>query len=91
MLWLKNYDDKINKNILLTSAEKLAFLKHVIDKEGQSIVSQVERNFKLYTEVECINMIHNHRIRQNICAKYDTDDKTRPYFAANGSVAYKKK
>ena len=36
-------------------------------------------------------MVHGHRIRQNICAEYDTDDKIRLRFAGNVSVAYKKK
>ena len=65
MLLLKNYDDKFNKIILSTSAEKLSFLKCIVDKEAKYIVSQVERNFELYTEVVCVDMIHDYRIRQN--------------------------
>ena len=62
MLWLKNYDNKINKNILISSVENLAFLKPIVDKEAQKIMSKVERNFELYTKLECIDIIHNHRI-----------------------------
>ena len=50
MLWLKNYDDKIKKNSSLSPAEKQAFLKCNVDKGAQTIVSEVEQNFELFTE-----------------------------------------
>ena len=90
MLWLKYYNDKVNKNTLLSSIEKLAFLKRIVDKEVQTIVSQVERNFELYTEEKYVDMIHDHRIRLDTRAECDTNDKIRSYFAANRSAAYKK-
>ena len=39
MLEFKNCDDKINKNFLLTSAERLAFLKCIVDKKAKYIVN----------------------------------------------------
>ena len=91
MIYLKNYDDKIYNNVSLTPLKKLAFLKRIIDKEVQTIVSNVEANFKSYTEVEDVDEIHHHRIREEIQAEFDTDDKIRSYFAATGSAAYKKR
>ena len=44
MIWLENYDDKINKNISLSSTEKLNFFKQFVDKKAQTIVSKVENN-----------------------------------------------
>ena len=64
MIYLKNYNDKIYSNVPLTPLEKLAFLKRIIDKEAQTIVSNVEANFKGYTEVEDIDEIHHHQIRE---------------------------
>ena len=32
MIYLKNYDDKINKSVSLTTLEKLAFLKQIVNK-----------------------------------------------------------
>ena len=36
MMYLKNYEDKIYKNAVLTPLEKLAILKRIVDKEGQT-------------------------------------------------------
>lgn len=35
ILWLKNYDNKINKNMLLSLAEKLAMLKRIVNNDNQ--------------------------------------------------------
>ena len=50
----------------------------------------MEKYFELYTEVEYIDMIHDHRIRGNICAEYDTDNKIISYSADNISAGYKR-
>ena len=50
----KELRQQINMNMLLTSAEKLAFLKRIVDKEAQSIVSQVKSNSRNYATVECV-------------------------------------
>ena len=39
MIWLKNYNDKINKNVSLTAPEKLTIPKQIDNKEAQTIVS----------------------------------------------------
>ena len=91
MIYLKNYDDKIYNIMSLTPLKKLAFLKSINDKEAQTIVSNVEANFEGYTEVEEIEEIHYHRIREEIRVEYDTDDKTRSYFVATALAPYKKR
>ena len=91
MIYLKNYDEQIYNNVSLAPLEKLAFLKRIIDKEAQTIVSNVEANFKDYTEVEDVDEIHHHQIREEIRAEFDTDDKIRSYFSSTGSAVYKKR
>ena len=41
-------------------------------------------------EVECVDKIHDHSIRLDICSIYNTNDKIRSYIVANGSAAYNK-
>lgn len=41
MLWIKNYQNKIQKNILLSPTKNLAFFKQIIDKEAQNIVCRI--------------------------------------------------
>ena len=43
--------------------------------------------------MECVvlDMIHNYRIRRKFCAEYDTDNKTRSYFAGDSSAGHTKK
>jgi hypothetical protein len=43
MLWIKNYDNKIN--VSLAPAARLTFLRRIVDKEAQTIVSNVETAF----------------------------------------------
>ena len=62
MIYLKNYDDKIYNSVSLTPLKKLAFLKRIVDKDAQTIVSNVEANFEGYTEVEDVDGIHHHHI-----------------------------
>ena len=60
MLWLKKYDNKVNKNQLLLPAEKLAIPKQIVNKDSQTIVSEVEQTFEQYIELDCVDMISNH-------------------------------
>ena len=46
MIYLKNYNGKINKNVSLTALEKLPFLKRIVNKEAQIIISKVGANLK---------------------------------------------
>ena len=57
MLWIKNYNDKIN--VTLTPAARLTFLRRIVDKEAQTIVSNVEAAFESYSDAEDINKIED--------------------------------
>ena len=91
MMYLKNYEDKIYKNAVLTRLEKLAILKRIVDKDAQTIVSEVESDYDKYAEPEDVEEIKNHKVQVDILKEYTTDDKIRTYFAATGAVAVKKK
>ena len=91
MIYLKNYDDKIHKNLSLIALEKLADLKQIVDKEAQTILSKVEASFEVYSEPDDIEKIHNHRIRNDIITQYNTGDKISIYFAGTGNTVYKKR
>ena len=60
MMYLKNYEDKIYKNAVLTAPEKLAILKRIVDKEVQTIVSEVESDYDKYVDPEDVEEIKNH-------------------------------
>ena len=91
MMYLKNYEDKIYKNAVLTAPEKFAILKRIVDKEAQTIVSEVESDYGKYVEPEDVEEIKDHKIQDNIADTYTTDNQIRVYFAASGSAAAKKK
>ena len=74
MLWIKNYNDKIN--VTLTPAARLTFLRRIVDKEAQTIVSNVEAAFESYSDAEDINKIEDQRIRAEIRAECP---QTMPY------------
>ena len=80
MIYLKNYKDKIYKSVVLTAPEKLAIPKQIIDKEAQIIISNMEDNFKVYSEVEDIDELKCHKICQDICVMNTTDDQIKTYF-----------
>ena len=46
MLWINNYNDKIDNIVLLTPAARLTFFRRTVDKEAQTIVSNVEAAFE---------------------------------------------
>ena len=91
MIYLKNYEDKIYKNAVLTAPEKLTILKRIVDKEAQTIVSEVESDYGKYVDPEDVDEIKDHKVQINIRATYTTDNQTRVYFAASGLAAAKKK
>ena len=61
-MYLKNYEDKIYKNAVLTPLEKLAILKRIVDKEAQTIVSEVKSDYDKYAEPEDVKEIKNHKV-----------------------------
>jgi hypothetical protein len=84
MLWIKNYDDKIN--VSLAPAARLTFLRRIVDKEAQTIVSNVEAAF----ESIYINKIEDQRIRAEIRAECPTDNAISVYFGDNANAARKR-
>ena len=90
MMYLKNFEDKIYKNIKLTAPEKFAILKRIVDKEAQTIVSEVESDYDKYAEPEDVEQIKSHKIQDDIATKYTTEAQVRTYFAATGAAADKK-
>ena len=91
MIYLKNFQDKIYKNSVLTALEKLAILKQIVDKEVQKIVSDVEANFEGYSEAADVDELKDHKIREDIHNTCTTGNQIRTYFAATGDAAMKKK
>ena len=75
---------------MLTLVEKLAFIKQIVDKEPQRITSEVEQNFELYKEPDCVDMIGDHKIRLKISEKCEDDVKIRTYFRDDGNAAFRK-
>ena len=56
MLWIKNFNDKIDNNASsLSPAARLTFLRRIVYKEAQTIVSNVETAFESYSDAENIN------------------------------------
>ena len=50
MIYLKDFKDKILKNIMLTTPDKLGILRRLVHMEAQTIVSRVEGEFESYSE-----------------------------------------
>ena len=74
MIWLEDYDDKIRNNVSLSAEAKLGFLKRLVASEAQSILSQVERDYKdNYSKPEHISLLEDYKIQKEICQKYTTD------------------
>ena len=74
MMYLKNYEDKIYKNTELSAPQKLAILKRIVDKEAQTIVSEVESDYGKYVDPEDVDEIKNHKIQVDITDTYTTDN-----------------
>ena len=64
MIWLKDYEDKIMKNVSLSAPAKLAFLRRLVDFEAQTILSTVENDYKnIYTEPEDVSLLFDYKIQ----------------------------
>ena len=50
MIWLKNFEDKILKNVVLIVPAKLAIFQLLVDIKAQTIASKVEGEFWGYSE-----------------------------------------
>ena len=73
MIYLKNYKNEIIKNTVLTTPEKLAIRRKIVNMEAQVIVSGVEAKFKGYSEADDVDKIKNHKIHKDTPAIYTTD------------------
>ena len=89
MMFLKNYEDKIYKNAVLSALEKLAILERIVDKEAQTIVSEVESDYGKYVDPEDVDEIKDHKIQVDIRDTYTTDNQIRVYFNASVLAAAK--
>ncbi|OEU11608.1 hypothetical protein FRACYDRAFT_244725 [Fragilariopsis cylindrus CCMP1102] len=88
MLWIKNYNDKIN--VSFAPAARLTFLRRIVDKEAQPIVSNVETAFENYPDAEDIDLIEDQRIKDDIRVECPDDATIAVYFNA-GTAAQKRK
>ena len=76
MIWCKDLEDKVLKNVVLSAPTKLAILRRLVDFEAQTILSSVENNYKnIYKEPEDVTLLTDYRIREEILAKCATDDQ----------------
>ena len=66
MIWLKDLEDKILKNFVLTAPAKLAILQRLVNMEAQSIASKVESDCKGYIDPEDVSQLQDYRIREYI-------------------------
>ena len=63
MIWLKDLEDKVIKNIVLSVAGKLAILRRLVDFEAQTILSIVENDYKnVYAEPEHVPLLTNYKV-----------------------------
>ena len=91
MIWLKDFEDKILKNVTLIAPAKLAILRRLVDFEAQTILSTVENDYeKIYVETEVVNLLQGYKVRQEILTKYTTDATVCTYFTDGGNAACKK-
>ena len=90
VLWIKNYNDKIDSNVSLTPAARLTFLRRIVDKEAQTINSNVEAALESYTDVEDVESIEDQRIRLELSIECPTDHAIENYFSSAATAAQKK-
>ena len=58
MIWLKDYEDKIIKNVTLSAPAKLAILRRFVNYEAQMILSTVEHDYKSnYVEPNAVPLL----------------------------------
>ena len=85
MICLEDYEEKIFNNVLLSAPAKLGFLRRLVAFKAQSILSQVERDYKTnYVEPEDVSLLDDYKIQKEIREKYTTDDQIRTYFTDGG-------
>ena len=71
MIWLKDLEDKVIKNIVLSAAGKQAILRRLVDFEAQTILSTVENDYKnVYTEPEDVPLLADYKVQEKILTKY---------------------
>ena len=90
MLWIKNYNDKIDNIVLLTPAARLTFFRRTVDKEAQTIVSNVEAAFESYSDADDATQIEDQRIRAEINIECPTEHAIEVDFDYAASTARKK-
>ena len=68
------------KNKVLRVPGKLAILSLLVDFETQTILSTIENDYKnVYADPDDIDLLTDYRIREEILAKYTTDNEVRVY------------
>ena len=91
MIWIQDYDNNILNNIALSAPAKLGFLRRLVAFEAQSILSQVERDYKdHYAEPADISLLDDYKIQKEIRDKFTTDNQVRTYFGTAGDAQCKK-
>ena len=85
MIWLKDYEDKIFNNVSLSAPAKLGFLRRLVAFKAQSILSQVELDYKTnYVEPHHVPLLTDYKVQGEIRTKYTTDAQVRIYFTEGG-------
>ena len=91
MIWLKDLEDKVLKNEVLKAPGRLVILRRLVNFEAQTILSNVENDYKnIYKEPEDVTLLTDYRIRDEILAKYTTDQEVKIYFGDGGAADVKK-
>ena len=88
ILWIKNYNDKTDNIVLLTPAARLTFLRRIVDKETQTIVSNVEA--ESYSDADDATLIEDQCIRAEINVECSTEHAIEVEFGYSASAARKK-
>ena len=85
ILWIKNYNDKTDNIVLLTPAARLTFLRRIVDKETQTIVSNVEA--ESYSDADDATLIEDQCIRAEINVECPTEHAIEVDFGHSASAA----
>ena len=76
--------------VSLTPAARLTFLRRIVDKEAQTIVSNVGAAFESYSIATDVTLIEDQRIRLEIAVECPTDHAIGVYFSNAANAARKK-
>ena len=71
MIWFEDFEDKIIKNVTLSSPAKLNTLRRLVNMKAQTIVSKTEEDFLRYAEPEDVLELQDYRIWEEIQAMTD--------------------